>query len=185
MWRLLLLARYDGAASTGEGADRASTDLAGVQLDLLDAVIGTGVPTVVVLVHGRPVSFGEDHGGAVTSKFGSVPLYMRAAAVVAAWRPAQRSRHGASREQTERTKGEGGLLESALPNARHGERFWPLPDSAANRHPTASPAQTGSRRGQRAVVIAHGRGLILRATGASVAAQRRCRAPRRHLAVVR
>ena len=78
---------YDGGASTGEGADRTSIDLAGVQLDLLDAIISTGVPTVVVLVHGRSVGFGEDHGGAVTSKFGSVPLYLKAGAVVAAWRP--------------------------------------------------------------------------------------------------
>ena len=40
-----------------------------------------------MLVHGRPASFGEDTGGAVTSKFGSVPLYLRADALVAAWRP--------------------------------------------------------------------------------------------------
>ena len=78
---------YDGGASCGEGADRPSLDLAGVQLDLLDAIIRTGVPTVVVLVHGRPVSFGQDHGGAVTSKFGRLPLYLQAAAVVSAWRP--------------------------------------------------------------------------------------------------
>ena len=56
--------RYDGGASTGEGADRSSIDLAGVQLDLLDGVLATGTPTVVVLVHGRPASFGENHGGA-------------------------------------------------------------------------------------------------------------------------
>ena len=36
---------------------------------------------------GRPASFGEDHGGAVTSKFGSVPMYLRAQALVAAFRP--------------------------------------------------------------------------------------------------
>jgi beta-glucosidase-like glycosyl hydrolase len=78
---------YDGGASTGEGADRTSIALAGVQLDLLDAVVATGTPTVVVLVHGRPASFGEDHGGAVTSKFGATPLYLRASALVAAFRP--------------------------------------------------------------------------------------------------
>jgi beta-xylosidase len=54
---------YNGSASCGEGADRASIDLAGVQLDLLQAVLATGTPTIVVLVHGRPVSFGQDHGG--------------------------------------------------------------------------------------------------------------------------
>lgn len=64
-----------------------SIALPGVQLDLINAVLATGTPTIIVLVHGRPASFGEDHGGAVTSKFGSVPLYLRADALVAAWRP--------------------------------------------------------------------------------------------------
>ena len=32
---------YNGSASCGEGADRTSLDLGGVQLDLLDAVLGT------------------------------------------------------------------------------------------------------------------------------------------------
>ena len=78
---------YDGSASTGEGADRPSIALAGVQLDLINEIIATGTPTVIVLVHGRPASFGEDEGGAITSKFGRVPLYMQAGAVVAAFRP--------------------------------------------------------------------------------------------------
>lgn len=82
---------YDGGASCGEGADRPSLDLPGAQLDLLAAVIATGTPTVVVLVHGRPVTFGTDYGGSNTSKFtlgGAVaPLNERAAAVIAAWRP--------------------------------------------------------------------------------------------------
>ena len=78
---------YDGGASCGEGADRPSLDLAGVQLDLVSAVIASGTPVIVVLIHGRPVTFGEDYGGAVTSKFGSVPLTSRMAGLVAAWRP--------------------------------------------------------------------------------------------------
>ena len=79
--------RYDGSASCGEGADRPSLDLPGVQLDLLEAVLATGTPTVVVLVHGRPATFGADSGGAVTSKFGPTPLTSRMGALVAAWRP--------------------------------------------------------------------------------------------------
>ena len=43
----------------------------------------------IVLVHGRPASFGQDHGGSVTSKFGPMPLYLRAAATVAAFRPGE------------------------------------------------------------------------------------------------
>lgn len=43
-------------ATCGEGFDR--TDLAppGVQSELVNAVLGTGTPTVLVLVHGRPYS---------------------------------------------------------------------------------------------------------------------------------
>lgn len=84
---------YNGSASCGEGADRASIDLAGVQLDLLNAVLSTGTPTIVILVHGRAVSFGQDHGGAVTSKFGRVPMYMQMSALVAAWRPGVEGGH--------------------------------------------------------------------------------------------
>lgn len=84
---------YNGSASCGEGADRASIDLAGIQLDLLNSVLATGTPTIVILVHGRAVSFGQDHGGAVTSKFGPVPLYMKTNALVAAWRPGVEGGH--------------------------------------------------------------------------------------------
>ena len=78
---------YDGSASCGEGADRPSLDLPGVQLDLLDAVLKTGTPTIVILVHGRPATFATDYGGAVTSKFGPTPLTSRMGALIAAWRP--------------------------------------------------------------------------------------------------
>ncbi len=40
----------------GEGHDVASLDLTGVQEDLIKAVYGTGTPTVVVLINGRPLS---------------------------------------------------------------------------------------------------------------------------------
>lgn len=40
----------------GEGYDVASLDLTGVQEDLLEAVYKTGVPTVLVLINGRPLS---------------------------------------------------------------------------------------------------------------------------------
>ena len=42
----------------GEWGDRDSLDLQGGQLDLLDAVAGVAKKTIVVLVHGRPVTFG-------------------------------------------------------------------------------------------------------------------------------
>jgi len=40
----------------GEGADVASLDLTGVQEDLIQEVYQTGIPTVVVLINGRPLS---------------------------------------------------------------------------------------------------------------------------------
>ncbi len=60
----------------GEGHDVASLDLTGVQEDLIKAVFETGVPTVVVLVNGRPLSirWTAEH----------VP------AIVEAWRPGER-----------------------------------------------------------------------------------------------
>ena len=46
----------DGAASCGEGFDRADLRLPGAQENLVRAVRDTGTPTVVVLVNGRPYS---------------------------------------------------------------------------------------------------------------------------------
>jgi len=43
-------------ATDGEGYDVASLDLTGQQEELVEAVAGTGTPTVVVLVNGRPLS---------------------------------------------------------------------------------------------------------------------------------
>lgn len=42
------------AATVGEGVDGAGLGLPGRQRELVSAVLGTGTPTVVVLVHGRP-----------------------------------------------------------------------------------------------------------------------------------
>lgn len=42
--------------TTGESRDRASLDLPGVQQALVEAIVGTGTPVVVVLANGRPLS---------------------------------------------------------------------------------------------------------------------------------
>ncbi len=47
--------QHDGPTD-GEGHDVASLDLSGVQEDLIQAVLATGTPTVVVLINGRPLS---------------------------------------------------------------------------------------------------------------------------------
>ncbi|OFW54299.1 MAG: beta-glucosidase [Actinobacteria bacterium RBG_16_70_17] len=61
--------------TSGEGRDRASLDLPGVQEDLVRAVVATGTPVVLVLVVGRPA--------------GSVWIHEHCAAVLLAWLPGQ------------------------------------------------------------------------------------------------
>lgn len=71
---------YEGTekehATDGEGHDVASLDLTGVQGDLIQAVVKTGTPTIVVLVNGRPLSTRWAAG--------------HAPAIVEAWRPGER-----------------------------------------------------------------------------------------------
>ena len=61
--------------TSGEGRDRASLDLPGVQEDLMRAVVATGTPVVLVLVVGRPA--------------GSAWIHEHCAAVLLAWLPGQ------------------------------------------------------------------------------------------------
>jgi beta-glucosidase len=46
----------ESRSTNGEGRDVASLDLSGMQDELLRAVYGTGTPTVLVLINGRPLS---------------------------------------------------------------------------------------------------------------------------------
>ena len=71
----------DGDRECGEWGDRDSLDLGGGQLQLLEAVAGVAPKTIVVLVHGRPQTFGL--GNAVLAKVD---------ALVAAWRPGEEVR---------------------------------------------------------------------------------------------
>ena len=64
-----------GDCTSGEGRDRASLDLPGVQEELVRAVVATGTPVVLVLVCGRP--------GA------SAWVHEHCAAVLMAWLPGQ------------------------------------------------------------------------------------------------
>lgn len=47
-----------GRGTSGEGCDAADLRLPGVQQDLIDAVAGTGVPVVLVVISGRPYALG-------------------------------------------------------------------------------------------------------------------------------
>ncbi|WP_199254869.1 beta-glucosidase family protein [Mycolicibacterium mengxianglii] len=58
------LAGLFGHGSSGEGCDAADLQLPGVQADLLEALLNTGVPVVVVVVSGRPYALGAVAGRA-------------------------------------------------------------------------------------------------------------------------
>ncbi|MFD8722059.1 glycoside hydrolase family 3 N-terminal domain-containing protein [Streptomyces sp. NPDC059629] len=60
-----------GRGTSGEGCDVTDLGLPGVQGDLLDALLATGVPVILVLLTGRPYALGRWHGrlGAVVQAF--------------------------------------------------------------------------------------------------------------------
>ena len=71
----------------GEHFDRDNLDPAGAQLPLLRAVVKASKNTIVVLIHGRTVTFGAGPGD------GYNELFEQAAAVVAAWHPGEEGGH--------------------------------------------------------------------------------------------
>ncbi len=68
-------ASWTDGMTGGEGNDRAELDLPGVQQQLLEAVVATGTPVVLVLINGRPLT--------IPWAVGHVP------AIVEAWYPGQ------------------------------------------------------------------------------------------------
>ncbi|WP_063764460.1 glycoside hydrolase family 3 C-terminal domain-containing protein, partial [Streptomyces sp. NRRL S-481] len=60
-----------GRGTSGEGCDATDLSLPGAQGELLDALVATGVPVVLVLLTGRPYALGRWHGrlGAVVQAF--------------------------------------------------------------------------------------------------------------------
>jgi hypothetical protein len=58
------LAGLFGGGSSGEGCDAEDLRLPGVQADLLNELLQTGTPVVVVVVSGRPYALGEVQGRA-------------------------------------------------------------------------------------------------------------------------
>ncbi|WP_035705156.1 glycoside hydrolase family 3 N-terminal domain-containing protein [Glycomyces tenuis] len=53
------LASLFGRGTSGEGCDAADLRLPGVQAELVEAVLATGTPTVLVVVSGRPYALGD------------------------------------------------------------------------------------------------------------------------------
>ncbi|MFI9820031.1 glycoside hydrolase family 3 N-terminal domain-containing protein [Streptomyces sp. NPDC052013] len=60
-----------GRGTSGEGCDASDLSLPGVQAELLDALVATGVPVVLVLLTGRPYALGRWQGrlGAAVQAF--------------------------------------------------------------------------------------------------------------------
>ncbi|MDQ4138834.1 MAG: glycoside hydrolase family 3 C-terminal domain-containing protein, partial [Actinomycetota bacterium] len=60
-----------GRGTSGEGCDAPNLELPGVQGDLLDALLDTGTPVVVIVVSGRPYALGRyaDRAAAVIQAF--------------------------------------------------------------------------------------------------------------------
>ncbi|GAB3653201.1 beta-glucosidase family protein [Glycomyces tarimensis] len=56
------LARLFGRGTSGEGCDALDLGLPGAQADLVEAVLATGTPTVLVVVSGRPYALGDFAG---------------------------------------------------------------------------------------------------------------------------
>ena len=65
------LAGLFNTGTVGEGSDADSLDLPGVQQQLLDAIVATGTPVIVVLMSGRPYNLGglEDKVAALVMAF--------------------------------------------------------------------------------------------------------------------
>ena len=58
-----------GRGTSGEGCDAADLNLPGIQGQLLDALLGTGTPVVIVLLTGRPYALGPFPAAAVVQAF--------------------------------------------------------------------------------------------------------------------
>jgi beta-xylosidase len=58
-----------GAGTSGEGCDAADLNLPGIQGQLLDALLATGTPLVIVLLAGRPYALGPFPAAAIVQAF--------------------------------------------------------------------------------------------------------------------
>nr|WP_327535879.1 glycoside hydrolase family 3 N-terminal domain-containing protein [Nonomuraea solani] len=62
-----------GRGTSGEGCDAADLRLPGVQAELVQAVLATGTPVVLVLLAGRPYALGDDMDAAKAVVYGFFP----------------------------------------------------------------------------------------------------------------
>jgi beta-glucosidase len=85
---LAILVLGDSEHSCAEWGDTSSLALPNDQPELLRRVLETGVPTVLLLIHGRPASF-EIERSSNAGNFSSLLEFPNMRAVVAAWRPGE------------------------------------------------------------------------------------------------
>lgn len=97
-----------GAGTSGEGCDAADLRLPGVQADLLEAVLATGTPVVLVLMAGRPYALG--------------PWAGRVAAIVQAFFPGEEGGSAVAGVLTGRVE-PAGRLPVSVPASPSGQPF--------------------------------------------------------------
>ena len=87
----------DSTHTCGEMVDRSSLELPGGQQELLEALVATSTPVVLVLINGRPVSFGGFGAdqplcaktGSSTGDCKTGTVLDKVAALLVAWRPGE------------------------------------------------------------------------------------------------
>ena len=118
------LAGLFGQGSSGEGCDAEDLSLPGVQADLLEELLATGVPVVIVVVSGRPYALGAFAG--------------RAAGLVQAFMPGEEGGAAIAGVLSGRVQ-PGGKLPVQIPRT---------PGGAARHLPAAAAGHAGRRRQQ-------------------------------------
>ena len=117
-------------STCGEGFDRSELTALGVQEDLARAVIGTGTPAVVVLVHGRP--------------YGIEWIAEHARAVVEAWYPGEQGGHALADVLFGRVNPSGRLPVSVPRTVGHVPAFYNhKPSARGYYHKPGSPEDPG------------------------------------------
>ena len=117
------LAGLFGHGTSGEGCDAEDLRLPGLQAELLEELLATGTPVVVVVVSGRPYALGEVHG--------------RAAGLVQAFMPGEEGGRAIAGVLSGRVE-PGGRLPVQIPRSAGAS---PAPTSSRRSAPsTAAPA---------------------------------------------
>ena len=136
-------------ASSGEGCDAEDLRLPGVQADLVDELLDTGTPVVVVVVSGRPYALGEVHGRAAGLVQAFMPGEEGGAAIAGVLsRPDQPGRQAAGADPAGPGRAAGHLPAAAARRARApGSAPWtPRRCSRSGTAPRTPPSSVDDLR---------------------------------------